>query len=102
MGLIRLIYQHSLGALLAANPSGFSIDDLFIVFFGGNDIRGTSQLTNRQAYRVLFDAVANIDAAVIELIAAGAQNIVVVNAPILVVFQRRNCVQQGSPICQKN
>ena len=70
-----------LGALLAVNPGGFTPGDLFIVFFGGNDIRGTSEQSNRDAFRTLYDATKAIQAAVEALIAAGAENIVIVNSP---------------------
>ena len=70
-----------LGALLAVNPGGFTATDLIIVFFGGNDIRGTSEQSNRDAFRTLYNATQVIQSAVETLIAAGAENIVIVNAP---------------------
>ena len=71
-----------LGALLAVNPGGFSPDALFVLFFGGNDIRGTRAIpSNSDAFPILLNAAESIAQAVQLLINAGAKNFMVVNAP---------------------
>ncbi len=72
---------------------------LYIVFFGGNDIRNTSDSSNREAFRTLFDAANNVRSAVQQLIDAGAANIMVVNAPDIgrIPETALNAVQNGDP-----
>lgn len=71
-----------LGALLSLNPAGFSERDLFILFFGGNDIRGTRSIaSNKDAFPILLDAAKKVVEAAQILISFGAQNIMIVNAP---------------------
>ena len=71
-----------LTTVLALNPAGFSANDLFILFFGGNDIRGTRPIaSNRDSFPVLLDAAEKITQAASLLINAGAKNIMIVNAP---------------------
>ena len=71
-----------LGALLATNPGGFAPNDLFILMFGGNDIRGTRTIaSNRASFPVLLEAAEKVAQAAALLLNAGARNIMVVNAP---------------------
>ena len=71
-----------LGAALSLNPNGFSSNDLFILFFGGNDIRGTRSIySNKASFPVLLNAAETIAQAAQILLNAGARNIMVVNAP---------------------
>lgn len=55
---------------------------LYIVWFGGNDVRDARDTDDpEQAKAMLLNAVDNIEAAINQLIGAGARNILVVNSP---------------------
>ncbi len=86
-----------LAALQAFNPAGFTSPDCFVFMYGGNDIRGAGDLTTRQAIRSLFDAAKAIETAVETVIASGAENIIIVNAPDIGKIPETQLLAAGDP-----
>lgn len=76
------------GAFLQIHGFQAPQDALYVVMIGGNDIRAARSLlvegdlgARRDANKLLKQAVKSVEAQISTLISAGAQNIVVVNAP---------------------
>jgi phospholipase/lecithinase/hemolysin len=89
------------GAFLQFNGFQAPSDALYIVMIGGNDIRAARQIivegdfgARRDAKKSIKESVASVKTQIETLIAAGAQNIAVINAPDIGAIPETDLVSQ--------
>lgn len=81
-GSAAIDLNSQVAAFLAGKKNKAPSDALYVVFIGGNDIRDMRDQTNDKTANQLLEKLgSNVKANLVQLLNAGAKNVLVVNAP---------------------